>query len=390
MKYYIIAGEASGDMHASNLMKGLLAEDPDAVIRYWGGEKMDEVYRSARGSSGLVYDYRETAVMGYVQILSKLGTILQRARFCEDDILEFNPDVVILVDYPGFNLRIARYAHNNGYRVFYYIAPKVWAHKEYRNKQLKRYVDRLYVVFPFETEYFASKGIKYVYKGNPLLDAVDTSPQLTESREEFFAGCGIPDCPYIALLAGSRNQEIASMMPLYMRLADVLHRDRPGMRFLIAAGPKRSDKDYEKYIGRRDYVHIIHGRTYGVLRHAEAAVINSGTASLEAALIGTPQVVCYRAGLLIGLIVRIFIKIKYVSLGNLILDKLAFREILQSEFTLANVRREVERLLDDKAYVAKMKEDYAEIRSRLGGKGASRAVARSMIAELVALKDRKV
>ena len=388
MKYYIIAGEASGDMHASNLMKGLLKEDPDAEMRYWGGEKMDSVYRAARGASGLVYDYRETAVMGYLEIVSKLGKILQRARFCEDDILEFNPDVVILVDYPGFNLRIARYAHNNGYKVFYYIAPKVWAHRERRIKLLQRYVDRLFIVFPFEKEYFDSKGVSYIYKGNPLLDAVDTSSQISESREEFFAGCGLKDTPYLALLAGSRNQEISSMMPMYMRLADIIHNERPRMQFLIAAGPKRTDKDYIKYIGGRDFVHIVHGKTYGVLRHAEAAVINSGTASLEAALIGTPQVVCYRTGVITASIVRLFIKVKYASLGNLILNRLAFKELIQENFTIGKLVQETRRLLDDAPYVEKIRADYGLIRESLGGTGASSAVAKSMIGELVALKNR--
>ena len=213
MKYYIIAGEASGDLHGSNLMKGLYAQDPEADIRFWGGELMNAVYTSRQSGEGWVKDYRDTAVMGYLEVLLKSVTIARNVRFCKEDIAAWKPDAVILIDYPGFNFKIAEFAHGAGFKVFYYIAPKVWASREGRIRKLKAYVDRLYIVFPFEKAYFTSKGVPFTYVGNPLVDAVDQSPALRESRESFLQRTGLPEGPYIALLAGSRSMEIGQMMP---------------------------------------------------------------------------------------------------------------------------------------------------------------------------------
>ena len=377
MRYYIIAGEASGDLHGSNLIKGLLAEDPSVEVRFWGGPMM-----AAVAGCEPVVDYRQNAVMGYLEVLLKGFTIARNLSLCKKDIASWKPDVVILIDYPGFNFKVAKFAHEAGFRVFWYIAPKVWASRESRIKKLKAYVDKLFIVFPFEKPYFDKHGVSYVYAGNPLVDAIDGSPALSETRASFLGRCSLPDAPYIALLAGSRNMEIGNMMPTFMEFADAWHTAHPEYHFVLAAAPSRTMDDYASYLGGREYVHVVFGETYGALRHAEAAVINSGTASLEAALIGTPQIVGYKLAALSALIMRIIIRVKYVSLANLIVDRLCFKEFLQERFTVSNLLGEMERILADDAYRARMLSDYAEIRSLLGGSGASRSVARSMIAAL--------
>ena len=381
MKYYLIAGEASGDLHGSNLMKGLYAEDPEADCRFWGGERMDAVFHAHQDGTGLVHDYRDGAVMGYIELIGKAGSLLGKLRRCKEDILAWRPDVVILIDYPGFNFRIAEFAHKAGFKVFWYIAPKVWASRESRIKKLKAYVDKLFIVFPFEIDYFRRKGVDFIYKGNPLIDAVDRSPALQETREAFLKRHGLPDRPMVALLAGSRSGEIKSMMPVLTEFAARLHGmpEYADYQFIIAAAPGRTAEDY----GHLDeFVHVVSGDTYGALRHARAAVINSGTASLEAALLGTPQVVGYRTAPLTYLIGRIILKIKYISLANLVIDRAAFKEFLQNYLSPENLVSEVRRLLEDENYRARMQADYAEVREKLGGTGASEAVAEAMIAEL--------
>lgn len=391
MRYYLIAGEASGDLHGSNLIRGLKAEDPAAEFRFWGGDAMLAAAAVPEGAPDpLVRHYRDGAVMGFWEVLTRARTLLRRVRDCEEDLLAWRPDAVILIDYPGFNFKIAKFAHDNGLKVFWYIAPKTWASRERRNRKLKAWVDRLFIVFPFEQEYFRARGVPFVYAGNPLLDAVDSSPALQEAPEAFFRRHGLAPCRYVALLAGSRGAEIRRMMPVLMAFADRL-RALPGYgdcEFILAGAPARSPQDYLPAVGeeRRPYVHLVFGDTYGVLRHAGAAVINSGTASLEAALVGTPQVVGWNSSALTVFLMRhighVMDHIKYISLGNLILDRLAFRELVQEEFTPAAVTDEVVRLLGDDAYRARMLSEYGEIRKALGTAGASRAVAAAMIAAL--------
>ena len=364
MRYYIIAGEASGDLHGSNLMRGLLAEEPGADIRFWGGDMM----ASAGGT--LVHHYKEGAVMGLTDVLGKAGKLLGNISECKKDILSWKPDVVILIDYPGFNMKIAKFCHMNGIRVFWYIAPKTWASREHRNAKLRRYVDRLFIVFPFEIPYFTARNVPFIYKGNPLIDAVDSHDfsRPVEGR-------------YIALLAGSRKGEISRMMPVCMEAADKL-----GCKVVIAGAPARSEEDYRPFIAGRKNVELIFGRTYDILRYADAAIINSGTASLEAALIGTPQVVCWSSSeitvFLAKKVLRVLDRIKYISLGNLCLDKMAFRELIQHDFTAQAVADEIKRLQEDGAYREQMLSDYKEIRRSLGESGASRSVAKAMIEEL--------
>lgn len=384
MRYYIIAGEASGDLHGSNLMRGLYAEDPEADIRFWGGGLMDAVYNEHQSGTGLVKDYKDGAVIGFTQILIHARAFAKRFTDCTTDILRWKPDVVVLIDYPGFNFRVAEFAHKAGFKVFYYIAPKVWASRESRVKKLKAFVDKLFIVFPFEIPYFTKKGVDFVYKGNPLIDAIDNSDAFKETREEFLVKTGLPDRPMIALLAGSRNGEISTMMPTFMAFADKLHAlpEYSGYRFVVAAAPAHSEADYAKYIGGREYVSVVFGQSYAVMRHAKAAVVNSGTASLECALIGTPQVVAYKGSSVNFMIAKSIIKIQYISLGNLILDRICFRELLQYYFTPDNVLNEVRRMIEDEEYRSAMLSGYQEIRDALGGEGASAAVARAMIEEL--------
>ena len=385
MKYYIIAGEASGDLHGSNLMRGLYQEDPAADIRFWGGDLMNEVYKEHQDGVGLVQDYKDGAIIGFIQVALKARSYFEKFKRCFADISSWNPDVVILIDYPGFNFRVAEWAHNKGFKVYYYIAPKVWASREGRIKKLKAFVDKLFIVFPFEIPYFTKKGIDFIYKGNPLIDAIDNSVALKESREEFLRRNSLPDSPVIALMAGSRTGEISSMMPVFMEFSDKMHAlpEYADYQFIVAAAPSRSMSDYSKYVsGREAYVKVVFGQSYAVLRHAAAAVVNSGTASLETALIGTPQVVAYKGAAINFVIAKQIIKIRFISLGNLILNRTCFRELLQFYFTPDNVLQEVLRMIEDTEYRENMLAGYQEIRNALGGRGASAAVAKAMIEEL--------
>ena len=413
MKYYIIAGEASGDLHGSNLMKGIYAEDPQADIRFWGGDLMAGVWNTfqdratplaAEGGArsegvggivlesipgtcrGMVRHYKEGAVMGFVEVLAKAGKLLKNVKFCKEDIKAWDPDVVILIDYPGFNFKIAEFAHKAGFKVFYYIAPKVWASREGRIKKLKKYVDKLFIVFPFEKAYFDSKGVEYIYKGNPLVDAVDGSPAMSQSREEFMTENGLQDGPFIAMLAGSRKGEISTMMPVLTEFAAKMHAlpQYKDHQFIVAGAPSRTIEDYQKWLTAENssYVKILFGKTQPIIRHAEAAVVNSGTASLETALFGTPQVVGYITNPITFWIAKKIIKIRYISLGNLIVDRLAFKEFIQNDCNSDALVAEIRDLIENKERRSAMLSEYAEIRSLLGNSGASSAVAKAMIEEL--------
>ena len=379
MKYYIIAGEASGDLHGSNLIKGIRAEDPQAEIRFWGGDLMT----AAAPGGILVRHYKEGAVMGFVEVLAKAGKLLKNVSFCKKDILEWNPDVVILIDYPGFNFKIAEFAHKAGYKVFYYIAPKVWASREGRIKKLKEYVDKLFIVFPFEKSYFDAKGIDYIYRGNPLVDAVDNSAAMLENHSDFIKRTGLEDTPFIAMLAGSRKGEISTMMPVLTEFASRMHAlpKYSGYQFIIAGAPARNAKDYEPYLTdeNRKYIKVMFGETQSIIRHAEAAVVNSGTASLETVLFNTPQVVGYITNPVTYWVAKKIVKIRYISLGNLIVDRLAFKELIQGDCTAEKIMAEIRSLIENPEHRNKMLSDYSDIRNALGGSGASAAVAKAMI-----------
>ena len=428
MKYYIIAGEASGDLHGSNLMKGIYAEDPQASIRFWGGDCMLSVWDqftdgSSNGSdirfqnratplaagggarsegvggvvlkpditaetkgTGLVRHYKEGAVMGFVEVLAKAGKLLANVKFCKKDIKEWNPDVVILIDYPGFNFKIAEFAHKAGYKVFYYIAPKVWASREGRIRKLKKYVDKLFIIFPFEIPYFDSKKIEYIYKGNPLVDAVDGSKAMQETRDDFILRKALDTRPHIALLAGSRKGEISTMMPVLTEFAAKMHSlpEYKDYQFLIAGAPSRNMADYTAYLTEenKEYIKILFGETQSIIRHAEAAVVNSGTASLETVLFNTLQVVGYITNPVTYWLAKKIVKIRFISLGNLIINRLAFKEFIQSDCNADALVTEIRDLIENKERRDAMLSDYADIRNALGGSGASAAVAKAMIAEL--------
>ena len=376
MKYYIIAGEASGDLHGSNLMKGLYAADPQCDVRFWGGDRMAAV------GGTMVRHYKGTAVMGFVEVLAKANKILGNLSFCKKDILEYSPDVVILIDYAGFNLKIARFAKENGIRTFYYIAPKVWAWKEGRITKLRKYVDKLFIIFPFEIDYFHKKGIDAIYRGNPLIDSIASHRSSHETRAEFLQRHHLEEKPIIALLAGSRKTEISWLLPRFKEAAALLPE---GYQILLAGAPSIELEYYIKYIEGSN-IKLIPDDTYGVLRNAEAAVVASGTASLETALIGTPQVVCYGGNPISFWIAKQFIlhskSISYISLGNLIINRQAFRELLQDDCTSKTISDEVVRLISDHQYRDEMLHNYSEIRKALGGEGASVKVAEAMIEEL--------
>lgn len=389
MKYYIVAGEASGDLHGSNLIKGLKGVQPDCQIRCWGGDLM----QSAGGE--LVKHYKETAVMAYWEVLKNLGKIKRNLEFCKQDILEYKPDVVILIDYPGFNFRIAKFAHEHGFKVFYYIAPKVWAWKEGRGKRLQKYVDKLFIIFPFEIDYFKNRwNIDAVYRGNPLLDSVEQSSQVKESKEDFCKAEGLnSQDEFIALVPGSRKTEISSILPRMIDIAALL----PQYKFLITEAPSISSDYYNKIIEKRlaklqkkgenpeelkKRMFLLKNRTYSAMKHSIAAVISSGTASLEGALIGTPQVVCYAGSWISAIIAAMLVHVPYISLANLILDKAIFKELLQHHFTPKATVEELNRLINDTQYRETMLSDYQKVHKLLGGGGASEAVAQAMIDEL--------
>ena len=365
MRYYLIAGEASGDLHGSNLIKGIAAEDPDAVFRFRGGDLM----AAAAGSEPFEH-YKNGAIMGASDVLRKAPSLLASLRRCRRDIASFKPDAVILIDYPGFNLRIARFCHIRGIRVIYYIAPKTWASRPGRNSLLRRYVDRLYVLFPFEVPYFEKERVPIVYRGNPLVDIIDSHRFISPCKEK-----------YIAVLPGSRKAEISRMMPVCMEVAEAI-----GMKVIVAGAPSTSMEDFEPYLGGRHNVQVLFGRTYDILKFAQAAIINSGTASLEAALIGTPQVVCWSTSdfnwWYANKLLKVRNHIDYVSLGNLCLGRPAFKELLQSGFNKAAVMQEVRLILDDSSYRARMINACRQIRELLGGPGSSEAIAREITTEI--------
>lgn len=370
MKYYLIAGEPSGDLHGANLIKGLKQADPEAQFRFWGGDLMAD----AGGKTNLRKHYRETSFFGVVQVLRNLGTIRRQMRECQDDIAAFAPDVVILVDYPGFNMKIARWAHEHGLRTFYYIAPKVWASREGRIKGIQRYVDRLFVIFPFECGYFPKHGIEPVFEGNPLVDALEARRGTLPAPEEFRRRNGLDSRPIIALLAGSRRSEIRKNMPLMARLAERF----PGHQFVVAGVPWLDPALYEEHIAGSP-IRYVCDQTYETLAAAEAAVVASGTATLETALLGIPEVVVYRLAPLEYYGMPLVVRCPWVSLVNLNLGREAVAEVLQSNLDITRAERELRAILPGGEKRQRMLADFEELRTVIGGPGASDRFARRMV-----------
>lgn len=364
MKYYIIAGEASGDLHGSNLMKGLKMVDAEVNFRFWGGDLM-----KAQGGE-LVKHYRETAIMGFVEVLMNLGKIKRFFTECKQDILNYNPDVLILIDYPGFNLRMAKFAKSNGLKTYYYISPKIWAWKESRINKIKAFVDKMFVIFPFEVDYFKKHNYPVDYAGNPLLDAVQEKIDEKSSFNDFINRNNLENKPVIGILAGSRKQEIDRNLSTMLNIIPN-YKDH---QFVIAAAPSIEPDYYNKFIEGHD-VKVVFNQTYDVLKYSTAALVTSGTATLETALFNVPQVVCYRAGNLTYYIAKQFIKIKYASLVNLIMNSEVVKELLQFDMNQEKVKEELDKILFDDDYRNKMLDDYKQLREILGGTGASERVA---------------
>ena len=363
MKYYIIAGEASGDLHASNLMKELKIQDAQADFRVWGGDLME-----AQGAK-LVKHYRDLAFMGFVEVILNIRTILRNMKFCKQDILKYKPDVVILVDYPGFNLRIAKFAAENGLRVFYYISPQIWAWKKSRVHQIKKYVERMFVILPFEKDFYAKYDYDVDFVGHPLLDALKLDDDgSTTFREE----SGLDERPVIAIIPGSRKQEIRKMLPVMIEMQDHF----PNHQFAIAAAPSVPKDFYINASGNKE-LKVIAGKMHDILKLASAAMVTSGTATLETALFKVPEVVCYKGGWLSYFIARRLVTdIKYISLVNLIMDREVVKELIQGDFNPNALKYELSRLISDDSCRDTMLSELDLLQQKLGGSGASATTAK--------------
>jgi len=363
MKYYIIAGEASGDLHASNLMLELKKLDTNAEFRVWGGDLMQQ-----QGGQ-IVKHYKNLAFMGFLEVLMNLGTIKQNFKLCKTDLLNFKPDLLILVDYPGFNLRIAKFARENNIKTYYYISPKIWAWKKSRAWKIKKYIDKMFVIFPFEKDFYKNYEYEVEYVGNPLIDEIEKKKEKLSAKEAFFENNNLSEKPIIALLAGSRKQEIKHILPEMLQVTN----NFPDFQFILAGAPGFNHENYETYI--KDYpVKIIFNQTYDILKHAHAAVVTSGTATLETALFNVPQAVVYKMNNLTYEIGKYFIKVKYFSLVNIIMQKTIVQELLQKKLT-KKIEKELSKILSDKEYRNHMLEDYRQLKEKMGAEGASKRTA---------------
>ena len=365
MKYYIIAGEASGDLHGSNLMKALKQEDVNAHFRFWGGDLMQ------LEGDNLVKHYRDLAFMGFVEVVMNIRTISKNLKFCKKDIADYKPDVIIFIDYPGFNLRIAKWAKQNNFKTHYYISPQIWAWKENRIHDIKRDIDNMYVILPFEKTFYEKKHnypVKFV--GHPLIDAIADRVQVDEF--EFRKQHALDDKPIIALLPGSRKQEISKMLSVMLAVVN----DFPKYQFVIAGAPSQEFEFYNPFIQNRN-VHFISNKTYDLLSVSEAALVTSGTATLETAIFKIPQVVCYKGSWISYQIGKRLVDLKYISLVNLIMDKEVVTELIQNQFNPKTLKAELNGILIPNQRT-KIFSDYYDLEKKLGGKGASAKTAKSI------------
>lgn len=367
MKYFFIAGEASGDLHGSNLVRELKTADPEAEVSGWGGDLM-----SASGAQILKH-YRDLAFMGFWEVITNIRTILQNFKLCKQQILECRPDAVVLIDYPGFNLRMAQWLKSQGIRVFYYISPQLWAWKSGRVKTIKATVDRMFVILPFERDFYARYDYEVDFVGHPLLDVISRfAPD-----SEFMARNGLGQKPVIALLPGSRRQEISRILPVMLTLPEAF----PGYEFVIGGAPAIPAAFYERILGQsglQDGVKLVHGATHQLMSAAHSAVVASGTASLETALFGVPEIVVYRGGQVSFWIAKRLVHVRYISLANLILDRPLLKELIQDDLTADNLKAETTKLLTT-AEQNRLKAGYAELRQALGQPGASGRTAKGIV-----------
>lgn len=361
MKYYIIAGEASGDLHASNLMKALLEKDPEANFRFWGGDRMQGV------GGTLVKHYKELSFMGFAEIIKNLPTILGNLKFCKKDIASFDPDMVIFIDYSGFNLRIAKWAKKQGFYTNYYISPQVWASRAKRVHAIKRDIDAVFVILPFVKDFYKKYDFEVSFVGHPLIDAIAQKEKIDE--ESYRKQHNLNDKPIIALLPGSRKQEISAMLSVMLSLVN----DFKSYQFVIAGAPSQEYDFYQTFVHNQN-VKFINNQTYALLSIATAALVTSGTATLETALFKVPQVVCYKANSISYAIAKRIITLKFISLVNLIMDREVVTELIQKEFTKENLKLELTKLLR-KDTRHEMLENYEVLEEKLGGAGASEKAA---------------
>jgi lipid-A-disaccharide synthase len=370
MRYFIIAGEASGDLHASHLMGGIKKKDPEAVFCFFGGDLM------AKQGGKLLKHYREMAFMGFFTVLLNLKQIKRNFKMAEKELLKFQPDVLILVDYPGFNLRMARFAKSNGIKTFYYISPKIWAWRSDRVKWVKNYVDELFAIFPFEKEFYDLHDYKIRYVGNPTVDELAVRPNMDQTFHEFIEQNNLADKPIVALLAGSRKQEIQLILPVLTQVAGFF----PDYQFVIAGAPSLQLSLYKENMPDKSFP-VIFGQTYELLQQSKAAVVASGTATLETAVINVPQVVCYilELGRFTSLLKQIFFKVRWFSLVNLIMNEEIVKEFFQENCKPAPVAGELQKILEDKDYRAGMLENYKLMLAKLGPPGCAERAAEEMV-----------
>lgn len=364
MKYYIIAGEKSGDLHGSNLIKALKVEDIDAEIRCWGGDEM----KKAGGK--LVVHYKEIAFMGFWEVFTNIFTVFKYLAYCKKDIKLFNPDVIVLIDYAGFNMKIAKFGKQQGYKTFYYISPKIWAWNQSRALKIKRYVDRMFVILPFEATFYKSYNYTVDYVGNPLLDAIKDF----EENPDFLQEEGLDDKPIIAVLPGSRKQEIENMLSVMLEVAD----DFPDYLFVVAGVDNIPEEFYDQ-VKEHPAVRLVFNNTYNLLANAHAAVVTSGTATLETALFDVPQVVCYKTSPISYKIAKSLIKVKYIALVNLIADKEVVRELIQQEMNSKEITQALGKIAGETPERAKVILEYAKIKSIMGNEKASQNTARLIV-----------
>ena len=371
MKYFIIAGEQSGDLHGSNLIRELIVADINAEVQCWGGDLMESA-----GATLLVH-YRKLAFMGFIGVIKNLRAITKNIKLCKQQIIEYKPDVVIFIDYPGFNLRIAEFVKKAGYRTFYYISPKLWAWNEGRVRKIKEYIDRMFIIFPFEVDFYKKHGITVEYQGNPLIDETEKRISTFPAKKSMYRNLGIDEKPLIAFLAGSRRHEIELILPEMMK---IIHHF-PGYQFVIAGVKNIPDDLYLKIIGKAS-VNVIKEKTYEILYIADAALVTSGTATLEAALHGTPQVVCYKGDFFSMLIAWIVVKVKYISLVNLIMGSEVVKELVQYDLTEKALLKELKDILPGGVKREKLLSDYEKLKIKLGSAGASGRIAGEMVRTL--------
>ncbi|MEZ4936866.1 MAG: lipid-A-disaccharide synthase [Crocinitomicaceae bacterium] len=368
MKYYIIAGEASGDLHGSNLMKELKELDTEADFRFWGGDNMSKY------GGKPVKHIKELAFMGFVEVLLNLRTILKNIKFCKEDIAKFKPDVLVLIDYPGFNMRIAEWAKKEGIRVHYYISPQIWAWKQKRGFKLKRDCDKMYVILPFEERFYKEKfDWEVEFVGHPLLDAIDNFQQNAKTKKAFAMENGLSDKKIIALLPGSRKQEVKVKLPEMLKAISIYQ----DYEFVIAGAPTLEEDFYKKLIGNQS-IKILYNKTYDLLNNAHAALVTSGTATLETALFKVPEVVCYKGSAISYQIAKRLISVDYISLVNLIMEKEVVKELIQYEMNVKNIRKELDLILEGEGR-ERILNDLENLREKLGGLGASHNVASKLL-----------